>query len=151
MKDPELAVGDRIIEFYRCNDRLALYKFVSDCFVNQTTSTFGWKPLADVVEETINYTSSWTSKAIRIGLDFIAFDGKSTTLARPVECAVDWNVTQLNHLCRLSKEEVAFLVGKGFLSPAMTGDEVWGVVKDYLEDPDRKLMNEFRSLSINPG
>lgn len=145
VQDPASAVHERLIELYRCNARLGLYKFVAECHRNNTTSTFGWVPMAEVVEQAINYTRSWTQRAIRIGTDFIAPGGKKTTLPRPAGTSFDWNVTQLQHLCRLHKEEVEFLVRKGHISPVMIGDEICGVVRDYLEDPELHLMNEFRA------
>lgn len=144
--DQRNAIVDRLVELYRSNRSLQLYRFVAHLSEFNTVSILGGGTLAELVESAINYTSTWTSKAVRIGSKCIAADGGSTLLARPVGCLADWNVTQLAYLCKLELGEVAFLVDKGMLTPAMTGDEVWGVVKNYLEDPDRMLMREYRSL-----
>lgn len=138
-------VRERLIELYRSNRGMGLYRFVATLNNLNTVSILGDTTLAEVVEGAINYTSSWTSKAIRVGSKCIVRDGTKSCIPRPTGTMPDWNVTQLTHLSRLEIGEIQFLVNKNLVTPVMSGDEVWEVVKDYLTDPDRKLMREYHT------
>lgn len=146
-KDPRAAIIERLVELYRSNRSMALYRFVANLQEDNTMSVMMGETIADLVEEAINYTPSWTAKAIRVGTSCIARDGRSSTLPRPEDLLTDWCVTQLCELCKLSHDEVWFLVDSIHLSPVMTGEEVTKVVRDYLTDPERTLMRSYKAVS----
>lgn len=147
-QDPRAAIIERLVELYRSNRAMGLYRFVANLEELNTMSILMGETIAELVEEAINYTASWTAKAIRVGVSCIKRDGRSSTLARPKECLSDWGVTQLCELCKLTPEEVQFLVDEVHLSPTMTGDEVTRLVHEYLTDPERTLMRAFKAQQV---
>lgn len=138
-------IRERMLELYRSNRGMGLYRYIATMSELNTVSVLGDTTLAKVVENCINYTKSWTTKAIRVGSKCIARDGRSSCVPRPEQLMPDWNVTQLESLCRLEMGEIQFLIKKEKISPVMSGHEVWQAVKDYLTDPERRLMREYHA------
>lgn len=147
-RDPRMALHDRLVELYRCNRGLGLYRCVAMLHEQDTADLFIDATLESIVQDAINYTRSWTARAIRVGSTCIQRDGRHSSLPLPEGCMIDWSVSQLTHLSRLSPTEVDFLISKQLIHPSNTGEEIHKVVKDYLTDYERKLMRECRAQAI---
>lgn len=132
----------RITELFAFGGGLPLYRYIADLALTQQIPLLGEHAIPELVERAINYSPSWTAKAGRIGRRFIKQSGTATNLSVPAGC-VDWNVTQLTLLYRLSNGEIAWLVSKGHISPTMTGDELKEFIKAYTKDPEHLLYREY--------
>lgn len=142
-------IRECLIDLYRSNRGLGLYRYVAMLSQQGTCSLLGGIELHLVVQDAINYSRSWTTRAIRIGERCINQQGTGTVLPRPKDTSIDWNVTHLSYLCRLEDSEIQYLIDRGMLSPVMTGDEVGEVVKQFLQDPERRLMHDCRANMVS--
>lgn len=133
--DAEQAVRERIIEVYRMDGGLHLYRYVADLCSYDALKFTGYADANEAVRDVINYSESWVTKVCRISRLGIN-DSGSKSLYYHGEGNTDWNVTQLDFLCRLTNKEVIFLVGQGYISPIMTCDEFEKAILTYIREPE---------------